>query len=125
MPTQTIATVTVGADEIQSADRNVAGGFSAIDVQLTSPIVSGTTTDWDAKAGQGDFTWGLQYSTDVGATWHLLMGQTIPLGLRGGKSGLLPQMGIALDMFAGRPTRFRFFAQSPSVPVQVGAVATW
>lgn len=49
---------------VASAPRTVTGKVIAIDVRLTS------TGDWEAKAGTGCFTCGIEYSSNAGATWR-------------------------------------------------------
>lgn len=94
---------------------NLTSKARTIDVWITS-------SEWDAKAGQGKIQFGFQKSEDNGQTWSLLVGLTIEIGYRNAK-GLMPNIHYESP---GRikGIRVRAFVLS-DVDIKVGFTGTW
>lgn len=115
--------ITVGPATIHSPAAVLPATVSSVSINFTDPL-----GDWanPANAG-GTFIFGVEYSTDGGATWVTLAGNGIgqPVGswFRG-QVGQMPRAGIsseALQPAYGMPVRV--FASSTN-QIRVGASAT-
>ena len=132
--TGSTGTALIDTGGVVSPGRSVGGKIIEIDVQLTS------TGDWANKAGTGQFSWGIEYSSDGGTSWRwavhapgdgadpesLLIGAT-------DRSGGMPMLGIGGGNFkalVGSQVRLRATtaprSSSPgsSPTVRVGADVT-
>lgn len=115
MATFTINEASVGANvQAHSASVKPPARLSSAEIILVS-------SQWDAKGGTGDLTWGVERSDDGGATWDRWFYQTLPIGTRS-KNGGMPSMRFTGDAItADADTRLRLFGQ-PTVSIRLGAV---
>lgn len=89
---------------------------------VTDVLVALVSTEWDAKAGTGTLTWGVEYFD--AATWRILVAQSnLLIGSRD-RSGGMPQLHLAGDVVKQVVgVQLRLFAQ-PTVAIALGATIT-
>lgn len=89
---------------------------------VTDVLVAMVSSEWDAKAGTGAVTWGVEYLD--GGTWRTLVAQNaLPIGSRD-RVGGMPQIGMTgtvVKAIVG--VQLRLFA-IPTVSIQLGATIT-
>ena len=119
MATIEIAEVQISTDQASptvSPSRNYGNGQRWIEVQLTS-------SEWDAKAGTGTITWGVEYRPTTTSPWYIAISKPDEIGARG-RDGLLPRAMVSAEFFAQyAPMRLRLFAWC-TVSLLAGAVVT-
>lgn len=95
LPSGSSGTALISTSGVTSPGATISGKMISITTQLTS------TGDWAAKAGTGQWSWGLEYSSNGGTSWRwavhapgdgadpesLLIGAT-------DRSGGMPMLGI-------------------------------
>lgn len=87
---------TVTSSGIHGPARTLVGRVSDLQVQLLS-----TGGDWAAQAGTGNWSWGIEYSSNAGATWRWAVHEpgdgadpnSFPIG-KTGRNGILPLLGF-------------------------------
>ena len=57
--------VSVSSSGVHSPARTLTGKVASIAVQLVS-----TGGDWQAQAGTGNWSWGIEYSSNAGGSWR-------------------------------------------------------
>lgn len=129
----------VTSSGVTTPSRTIATKVLDIHLQVTSTSFdafnTSTAYDWVQKANTGAFHFGIEYSSDSGATWRWVVHgpgdgappEQLPIGLYSGKAGQMPEVGAGpsiLKTIAGSRARVRAFTIPVSTAVMPLAVAS-